>query len=121
MSLIPLLDGDTLWGRRFSSPTWRKAPNSDTSQQYVGLCWASNPQDRTMHKYKSCSPERLLEMTRNLLPQCIPISLQTDEAEAHKRLKLDPARPDWTDTPEKDRSVPLSIQRGHSRGSSCRR
>ena len=98
MSLIPLLDRDTLWGRRFSSPTWRKAPNSDESLQHVGLCWASNPQDRTMHKYKSCSPERLLEMTRNLRPQCIPISLQTDEAAAHKRLELHPARPDWTDT-----------------------
>ena len=35
---------------------------------------------------------------RRLLPTCKPISLQTDEAKAHQRLKLQPARPDWSNT-----------------------
>ena len=51
-----------------------------------------------MHAYKSCEPEQLLTLQRKLLPGCTPISLQTDEAEAHQRLKLQPARPDWSDT-----------------------
>ena len=98
MSLIPLLDEDTLWGRHFDRPTWRPVQPSDESQQHVGLCWASNPQDRTMHAYKSCSPERLLKLQRTLLPRCTPISLQTDEVEAHQNLQLQPARPDWRET-----------------------
>ena len=60
MSLIPLLDGNTLWGRRFSEPTWRITQSKNGAQQDVGLCWANNPQDRTMHAYKSCAPEQLL-------------------------------------------------------------
>ena len=36
--------------------------------------------------------------SEKILPTCTPISLQTDEAEAHQRLKLQPARPDWSDT-----------------------
>jgi len=98
MSLIPLLDATTLWGRRFSGPTWHSPQSNAANQQHVGLCWASNPQDRTMHAYKSCAPEQLLELQQRRLPSCTPISLQTDEAEAHQRLKLQPARPDWSDT-----------------------
>ena len=98
MSLIPLLDSNTLWGRRFAGPTWRPDQANNGSQHHVGLCWASNPQDRTMHAYKSCSPERLLELQRTLLPTSTPISLQTDEADAHQRLQLQPAWPEWSDT-----------------------
>lgn len=98
MSLIPLLDATTLWGRHFAGPTWRPAQARDGAQQHVGLCWASNPQDRTMHAYKSCAPERLLALQRTLLPPCTPISLQTDEADAHQRLQLQPAQPDWSKT-----------------------
>ena len=98
MSLIPLLDANTLWGRRFAQPTW-KVPNIlSTSEEKVGFCWASNPQDRTMHAYKSCTPEQLLALQRRLLPECKPISLQTDEYEAHQRIELKPARPDWIET-----------------------
>ena len=98
MSLIPLLDSNTLWGRRFAGPTWRPDQANNGSQHRVGLCWASNPKDRTMHAYKSCSPERLLELQRTLLPTSTPISLQTDEADAHQRLQLQPAWPEWCDT-----------------------
>ena len=98
MSLISLLDANTLWGRRFAQPTW-KLPNCTRDiEKQVGFCWASNPQDRTMHKYKSCAPEQLLTLQRSLLPAYTPISLQTDEAEAHQRLKLEPARPEWSET-----------------------
>ena len=98
MSLIPLLDEDTLWGRRFAEPTWDTSQINEAAEQYVGLCWASNPQDRTMHAYKSCAPDQLLKMQQGLLPSCTPISLQTDETEAHQRLKLQPAQADWRDT-----------------------
>ena len=52
MSLISLLDANTLWGRRFAQPTW-KVPNCvNETGEHVGVCWASNPKDRTMHAYK---------------------------------------------------------------------
>ena len=89
MSLIALLDANTLWGRRFSQPTWKLPNNINDLREQVGLCWASNPQDRTMHAYKSCKAEQALQ--RRLQPTCTPISLQTDEAEAHQR--LDPTSP----------------------------
>ena len=98
MSLISLLDSNTLWGRRFAQPTWKIPNGGNDRREQVGFCWASNPQDRTMHAYKSCAPEQLLTLQRRLLPTCMPISLQTDEAEAHQRLELQPARPDWSDT-----------------------
>ena len=98
MSLIALLDEDTLWGRHFTQPTWQLPKQNDEWAEGVGLCWASNPQDRTMHAYKSCTPEQLQALKRELLPTCKPISLQTDEADAHQRLQLQQARPDWCDT-----------------------
>ena len=51
-----------------------------------------------MHAYKSCTPEQLITLQRRLLPGCSPISLQTNEAAAHERMKLQPAQPDWCDT-----------------------
>ena len=98
MSLIALLDANTLWGRRFDHPTWKIPNNINDLREQVGFCWASNPQDRTMHAYKSCKAEQLLKLQRRLLPTSTPISLQTDEAEAHQRLGMEPARPDWKDT-----------------------
>ena len=62
MSLIALLDRSTLWGRHFSQPTWKLPKRTNYTEEQVGLCWASNPQDRTMHAYKSCSPEQLLKL-----------------------------------------------------------
>ena len=94
MSLIPLLDRSTAWGRRFNQPTWRlPAANKDSAT--LGLCWASNPEDRTMHVYKSTGPEKLLLQARHSGPI---VSLQTNEAEAHTRLSLAPAPQQWTDT-----------------------
>ena len=43
-----------------------------------------------MHAYKSCTPELLLKLNE-LLPTCTPISLQTDETDAHQRLQLEAA------------------------------
>ena len=98
MSLISLLDSNTPWGRYFTQPTWKLPFGSDAIGENVGLCWASNPQDRTMHAYKSCTPEKLLTLQQRLLPKCTPVSLQTNEAEAHQRLDLQPAKPEWSDT-----------------------
>ena len=98
MSLIPLLDRNTLWGRRFDKPTWHLVKTSEAPHRHVGLCWASNPKDRTMHAYKSWAPEQLIALQRRLLPTYKEISLQTNELQAHKRLKLQPAQPDWKDT-----------------------
>ena len=100
MSLIALLDANTLWGRRFSQPTWKVPESTNKTRKKVGFCWASNPQDRTMHAYKSCTPERLLKMQQRVLPKCIPVSLQTDEVEAHNRLELEPANQEWRNTLE---------------------
>ena len=96
MSLIALLDGNTLWGRHFAR-AW-KLPNGT---DYLKIRWGSvghNPQDRTMHAYKSCAPEHLLTLQRRLFPACTPINLQTNEAAAHERLELKEARPEWSDT-----------------------
>tara|TARA_Y100001933_G_scaffold261168_2_gene315141 strand:- start:340 stop:1419 length:1080 start_codon:yes stop_codon:yes gene_type:complete len=98
MSLIPLLDSNTLWGRHFAQPTWKLSNPANDSGEKVGFCWASNPQDRTMHAYKSCAPEQLLTLQRRLAPGSTPISLQTDEPEAHQRLSIQPAQRDWSET-----------------------
>jgi hypothetical protein len=98
MSLIALLDGSTLWGRRFSKPTWEQATSTDNLKEQVGFCWASNPQDRTMHVYKSSTPQRLLDVHKQHHAGGRPVSLQTDEAIAHAELGLTPAVPDWTTT-----------------------
>ena len=98
MSLISLLDSNTLWGRRFEQPTWKIPTGINETGNQVGICWASNPQDRTMHAYKSSGPEQLLTLQRRMLPSSMPISLQTDEAEAHQRVALQQAMPDWKDT-----------------------
>jgi hypothetical protein len=98
MSLVALLDSSTLWGRRFSQPTWKRATPLNITPKPVGFCWASNPQDRTMRAYKSCTPQRLLAVQQQHYPSCQPLSLQTDEATAHAELALTPAVPDWRTT-----------------------
>ena len=93
MSLIPVLDTDTSWGRRFSKPTWKLVKQSQPATA-LGLCWASNPGDRSMHCYKSTSPEVLMQgMT------AIPlISLQSHEAITHERLGLKAPNMNWVET-----------------------
>jgi hypothetical protein len=93
MGLIPLLDPSTGWGRRFAQPTWTTSANPDATG--TGLCWASNPNDRTMHAYKSAPVERLLQLasgSRQL------VSLQTDELPVHQQLGLHPPSRDWIAT-----------------------
>ena len=96
MSLIPVLDIDTSWGRQFSKPTWKLAEQSQPATG-LGLCWASNPGDRSMHCYKSTSPEVLL---RGVAAKTL-ISLQSNEQESHKRLGLAAASSNWIDTLER--------------------
>ena len=95
MSLIPVLDPSTSWGRTWNGPTWEIA---DAIPLQRGLCWASNPGDRSMHHYKSSSPEELLAGANSKLPL---LSLQTDEFETHQRLKLDPPERSWLKTLER--------------------
>jgi len=96
MGLIPVLDPDTRWGRSFSQPTWQLPAPLATSA--TGLCWASNPGDRTMHAYKSSQPERLLQLLPGPNTSMPLLSLQTDEPEAHGRLGLAPASKNWLTT-----------------------
>jgi len=98
MSLIPLLDSSTLWGRRFSALTWKQIRLTDKQKGMVGFCWASNPQDRTMHVYKSSRPQKLLALQQQHHPGSQPVSLQTDEANAHAALGLTSAPPKWAAT-----------------------
>ena len=97
MSLIALLDETTIWGRQFSQTTWIN-PNHTHEKQKIGICWASNPQDRTMHVYKSSTPQRLLSLQHKHHPLSQTISLQTDEAKVQEKLGLIPARPEWSAT-----------------------
>lgn len=92
MSLIGLLDPSTSWGRSFQDLTFISPPRAG-GEQATGLCWASNPGDRTMHAYKSSQPERLLQLVDTAL-----LSLQTDETEAHQRVGLQPAERNWQHT-----------------------
>ena len=98
MSLIPLLDSNTLWGRHFSQPTWQLPNHADKQSKQVGLCWASNPQDRTMHAYKSSSPQRLVALQNKHHPGSTSLSLQTDEETAHTEIGLEKAKPEWSET-----------------------
>lgn len=98
MSLIGLLDKDTMWGRSFKNPTWKIPDNARNTGQKIGICWASNPQDKTMHIYKSSTPHQVLAIKKKLYPECNIVSLQTNEDEAHIKLELSPAKMDWTTT-----------------------
>ena len=98
MNLIGLLDSNTLWGRRFSEVTWKHANGTINRTDQVGVCWASNPQDRTMYAYKSSRPQQLLALQHQIHPGSQTVSMQTDEAKAHAELGLAPARPNWSDT-----------------------
>jgi tetratricopeptide (TPR) repeat protein len=96
MSLIGLLDPSTAWGRHWPGPTWRLPEAAE--RRHLGLCWASNPGDRSLHRYKSLRPEQLLQRCGNA-EQALPrLSLQTDEAEAHQRLGLMPPQRCWIST-----------------------
>lgn len=101
MSLVALLDSNTLWGRRFAQPTWQQAHQTDSKNEQVGICWASNPQDRTMHVYKSSTSKRLLKLRDQYHPESKVVSLQTDEAKAHEELGLKSATPEWKTTLQK--------------------
>ncbi|MEB3234847.1 MAG: tetratricopeptide repeat protein [Cyanobacteriota bacterium] len=94
MGLIPIVDPSTRWGRSFAQPSWRAEP-ADQPASAVGLCWASNPADRTMHAYKSTSAEHVQALAGQASAL---LSLQTDEAQAHRRLGLEPPRRDWIAT-----------------------
>jgi hypothetical protein len=94
MSLIPLLDCSTDWGRRFNQLTWQ-LPASNGTEASQGLCWASNPEDRTMHVYKSTHPEMLI---RRAKASGRFLSLQTNESQAHARLGLESAPQRWSET-----------------------
>jgi len=96
MSLIPVLDPNTSWGRAWTGPTW-DMPNPEPAYAR-GLCWASNPTDRSMHYYKSSSPEELTA-GRNSSGAGLPLlSLQSDELETHQRLALMPPERCWIRT-----------------------
>jgi hypothetical protein len=102
MSLISLVDPTTAWGRNWEAPTWlppTTAQNQNEQDALAGLCWASNPGDQTMHRYKSCSPNLLIELARETSSGCL--SLQTDEDEAHRRLHLLPQPRCWLKTLER--------------------
>ena len=96
MSLIPLLDIDTSWGRNFRQNTWTNQDKSERSQ--IGICWASNPNDQTMHAYKSSTPERLMLQHQSINPKLPLLSLQTDEHEAHQKIGLIGPSRNWLDT-----------------------
>jgi len=94
MSLIPVLDPSTSWGRSWKGTTWDMVTKATIGTR--GLCWASNPKDRTMYHYKSSNPEKLI--TRASMNKQQLISLQTDELETHQRLGLVPAERCWLKT-----------------------
>lgn len=101
MSLIPVLDPSTAWGRTWAGPTWDMPGPAAAGAR--GLCWASNPGDRSMHHYKSSSPEQLLAGASSSAgavgsPALPLISLQTDELETHRRLGLAAPERCWLKT-----------------------
>jgi hypothetical protein len=100
MSLVGLLDPTTAWGRSWGECTWRM-PSAAGPAETLGLCWASNPNDRSLHHYKSLRAEELiarLEPSEGSWPR---LSLQTDETEAHGRLGLEPPQRNWVATLER--------------------
>ena len=103
MSLIPILDKNTRWGREWECLTWKRTNNINTNEKTIGICWASNPADQTMYRYKSTDAKKMLEIIsmNNNGPNPKLISLQTDEKETHKKLNLVQARKDWEDTYKK--------------------
>ena len=97
MSLIGLVDPETIWGREFSELTWDLP--SDV-QDKIGLCWRSNSNDKTMFKYKSKSLNALINDAKisEKYKRDRYLSLQANELEEHKKYNLDPPTLDWIDT-----------------------
>jgi len=100
MSLIPLLDEDTQWGRNWCGPTWKlsQTPKDQIPPTKVGLCWSSNRQDKSMHSYKSVDVEQILRQYETELANKSLVSLQVDEGDAHRMLGLRQASKNWQDT-----------------------
>ena len=96
MNLIPIIDPTTEWGRNFESVTWKKT--TKTEKNSVGVCWSSNPNDKTMHYYKSITSEQIMDIVSQKYQIAEVTSLQTDEVEEHQRLKLKPAMKNWYNT-----------------------
>ena len=108
MGLIPLIDKTTSWGKKWQGPTWITDETNTTSDK-IGICWASNPADRTMHHYKSSSPEELINTSASEVKNSQIISLQTNEPETHKRLNLRSAKPCWQESLKEIRNCKLII------------
>jgi len=99
--LLPLLDPSLNWGLNYSEPSF--SFNKPNNPKALGLCWASNPADPTMAPYKSSSPEHLIQITELINKgetTTTLLSLQTNEAEAHRRLGLDAPPHNWVNTLE---------------------
>tara|TARA_B100001173_G_scaffold309009_1_gene320466 strand:- start:3356 stop:4243 length:888 start_codon:yes stop_codon:yes gene_type:complete len=97
MSLVGLLDPTTTWGRNWTEPTWRIERKS-MKQNKIGICWASNPQDKTMYNYKSSNIEKFLYHIKLENDLNEVISLQTGENASHKRHRLSQAESCWINT-----------------------
>lgn len=98
MTLVGLLDPTTHWGRNWLGPTWDPKRTKTESQEAIGLCWASNPKDRSLHHYKSLAVEDLCQRLGPGETKREWISLQTDETEAHKSIGLEPPQRCWIST-----------------------
>ena len=61
---------------------------TSNEKKNVGLCWSSNPQDKSMHIYKSTKISNLFEKDDRKTDY---ISLQTNEYEEHLRRNLETA------------------------------
>jgi hypothetical protein len=101
MSLVGLLDPSTAWGRSWPGPTWRLPGGQPVAPQALGLCWASNPNDRSLHRFKSLAAEALCARLNPHERTWPRLSLQTDEPEAHQQLRLAPPGRCWVSTLER--------------------
>ena len=98
MSLVALLDPTTQLGSQDNGAVWLTEKNKNAD--FIGICWASNPNDKTMHKYKSRSADEIINLLKKNREFGEIISLQTDQKEEQLKLKLVPATKNWLKTAE---------------------
>ena len=95
MSLIPLLDVDTLWGRRFAGPTWRPTQPKRKNSAACGVVLGQQP-TRPDHAclQKLCTREvaRAAKKAAARFRRNQPS--EPDEIMSHQR-PANPAKTDW--------------------------
>ena len=100
MNLISVMDPDTSWGRSWQENTWEVGEKTNSINK-IGICWSSNPKDKSMQVYKSAKLNEFIKLIPRESKKTEIISLQTGCSDEHKEFGLEQCSYDWEETMQK--------------------